>query len=301
MMPLHAPRASKGTYPFLFDGVLSCGGLSCYVQAVPFGPLSIGGYGKDTHSAKDNVWIQSQFCARSKNKTFFRIRQPRSEYSRYHEAFLWIADLGKHFVDFLQENMDNKRTVHLSYFESEFHGWVTHHHRQSDQVQRWLKVFGQTDFRVAIAAHVEHLWTEATDMNDKLRCHFIWQEIDPRALRAIPTQLSVSAPSDMTVVTPLIFETFKDVYFSSRLEARVATDPVVKAAWRARKKALGFMTDDYSKPALNAPEPMLKAVPMAISPGDVVGIKRDMEDTHATSWGRTKSDIWFGGFFFLLC
>lgn len=43
------------------------------------------------------------------------------------------------------------------------------------------------DFRVAIAAHVEYLWTEATDMNDKFRRQFLWKEIDPKALRAIPT------------------------------------------------------------------------------------------------------------------
>ncbi|TID28004.1 S-adenosyl-L-methionine-dependent methyltransferase [Venturia nashicola] len=293
MMPLHATRASKGTYRFLFDGVLSCGDLSRYVQAVPFGPLSIGGYGIDTHSARDEVWIQSQFCARSKNKMFYRIRQPRSEYSRYHEGFLWIADLGKHFVDFLQDNTDNRRHVHFSHFQSEFHGWLTRHHGQSDQFQQWLRAFGRTDFRVAIAAHVEHLWTEAIDMNDKLRRHFIWKEIDPKALTAIPTQMSVSAPSDMTVVTPLVFETFKDIYFSSRLETRVAMDPVVKAVWRARKKALGFMTDEYSKPALNASKPALKAVPKSISPGDVVGIQPDTEDTHDTSWGRTTSDTWF--------
>ncbi|KAE9981414.1 hypothetical protein EG327_006222 [Venturia inaequalis] len=293
MMPLHAPRATKGTYPFLFDGILSCGNLTCYVQAVPFGPLSIGGYGIDTHSAKDDIWIQSQFCARSKNQTFYRIRQPRSEYSRYHEAFLWVADLGKHFVDFLQENTDNKRSVHLSHFESEFHGWITQNHGKSIQVQQWLSAFGQMDFRVAVVAYVEHLWTEATDMNDELRRHFLWKEIDPKALSAIPTQISMSAPSDMTVVTPLIFETFKNIYFASRLEIRVAIDPVVKAIWRARKKALGFMTDEYSKSALNAPEPVLKPVPKAIRPGDVVGIKRDTEDTHATSWGGTTSQTWF--------
>lgn len=213
---------------------------------------------------------------------------------RYHEAFLWIADLGKHFVDYLQEATDVKRSVHFSDFRSDFHEWFVRHHRQSDQAQQWLQVFGQTDFRVAIAANIEHLWTEATDMNDKLRRHFIWKEIDPKALTAIPTQMSVFAPSDMTVVTPLIFETFKNIYFSSRMEIRVATDPIVKAAWRARKKALGFMTDEYSTPPLNAPEPVIKAVPESISPGDVVGIHRDTEDTHTTSWGRTTSDTWFG-------
>lgn len=294
MMPLHAPRASKGTFPFLFDGVLSCGNLSYYVQAVPFGPLSIGGYGMETHSAGNDIWIQSQSCARSKDKLFYRIRQPRSEYLRYHEAFLWIADLGKHFVDFLQDNTDNKRDVHFSHFSSQFHQWITRHHRQSEQFQQWLGAFGQTEFRVAIAVHVEHLWTEATDMNDRLRRHFIWKEIDPKALKAIPTQMSVSAPSDITVVTPLIYETFKNVYFASRMETRVVTEPTVKAAWRARKKALGFMTDEYSTPAPDVPKPALKPAPQSISPGDVVGIHRDTEATHTTSWGRTTSDTWFG-------
>lgn len=90
MIPLHAPRASNGTYPFLFDGVLSFGNLSYYVQAVPFGHLSIGGYGTETRSACDTIWIQSQFCARdaslrSHNRPFYRIRESRSEYRRYHE------------------------------------------------------------------------------------------------------------------------------------------------------------------------------------------------------------------------
>ncbi|QDS72512.1 hypothetical protein FKW77_000077 [Venturia effusa] len=293
MMPLHTPRASKGAYPFLFDGVLSCGSLSYYVQAVPFGPLSIGGYGTEFHSVGDEVWIQSQYCTRLTGRPFYRIRQPRSEYLRYHEAFLWIADLGKHFVDYLQDSIDSQVNVHFSHFQLQFHDWITQCHGQSAQVQRWLGAFGQKDFRVAVAAHVEHLWTEATDMNDKLRRHFIWKEIDPKALKAIPAQISVSSPSDMTIVTPLVFETFKKSYFSSRLEARVAVDPMVKAAWRARKKALGFMTNEYSKSGQQTPEPALNAVPESISPGDVVGIRRDNKETHDTSWGRTTSETWF--------
>jgi DNA (cytosine-5)-methyltransferase 1 len=295
MIPLHTLRASKGTYPLLLDGVLSCGNISFYIQAVPFGPLSIGGYGLDTHSVCDDIWIQSQHCVqnsslRSNNRPFYRIRQPRSEYLRYHEAFLWIADLGKHFVDYLQNSTENKRNVHFSHFESEFHAWLIRHHGRSSRVQQWLREFGQTDFRVAIAAHVEHLWTEATDMNDKLRRHFVWKEIDPKALSAIPAQISVCAQSDKTVVTPLIFDTFKNIYFVSRIETRVATNPTVKAAWRARKKALGFMADEYIPPPLNAPVPELQSVSNSINPGDVVGVSRDTD----TAWKKTKSEIWFG-------
>jgi DNA (cytosine-5)-methyltransferase 1 len=296
MIPLHSIRANKGTYPLLFDGVLSCGDRSYYVQAAPFGPLSIGGYGLDAHSIGNDIWIQSRHCRKvlslSSNRPFYRLQQPRSEYTRYHDAFLWIADLGKHFVDYLQYNTDNKTNVRFSHFESDFHSWLIRHHGRSNQFRRWLGAFGRTDFRVAIAAHVEHLWTEAIDMNNKLRRHFLWKEVDPKALNAIPKQLSVSSKLDKTVVTPLVYETFKNIYFSSIIEARVATDPVVKTARRSRKKALGFMTGEYKSPlSINSP-PDTQDVSSSINAGDVVGISRDVEQTSA--WKNTKSEIWFG-------
>lgn len=298
MTPLHIPRANKGTYPLLLDGVLSCGDLHYYVQAVPFGPLSIGGYGTEIHSVNDQVWVQSQYCARhsslsATNRPFYRIQKPRSEYARYHKAFLWVADLGKHFVDYLQYNTDEEKHVYFSHFKSEFYAWIIRRHGHSNQFLQWHQGFGREDFRVAIAAHVEHLWTEATDMDDKLRRHFLWKEIDPKALNAIPTQISVCAKSDKTVVTPLIAATFKNIYFASMIETRVVADPSVKAAWRARKKALGFMTNEYTLRSWDDSKPELQVITDPINPRDVVGIHRDTEDTQ-TVWGKTSSEIWFG-------
>lgn len=48
--------------------------------------------------------------------------------------------------------------------------------------------------------------------------------------------MTVYAASDMTVITPLTFETFKNIYFASRIETRVATNPIVKAARGHGKK-----------------------------------------------------------------
>jgi DNA (cytosine-5)-methyltransferase 1 len=296
MLPLHLLRANMQTYPLLFDGVLSCGDVSYYIQEVPFERLSIGGYNDmDKHSVCDIVWIQSQHCQKdasllSSNRPWYRIQQPRSEYLRYHEPFLWIADLGKHFVDYLQDNTDTKTYVHFSHFEAEFHAWLISHHGQSIQFQQWLRAFGQTDFRVAIAANVEHLWTEATNINDKLRRHFVWKEMDPKALNAIPPQMSVCAKPAKTVVTPFVYECFKNIYFASMIEARVATDPIVKASQRSRKKALGFMNEGYIPALLNMPPPKIQSAPTSINPGDVVGVSRDVE----SAWKKTKAEIWFG-------
>lgn len=297
MVPLHMPRANRSS-PLLFDGVLSCGALSYYVQKVPFGVLSIDGYcDLDKHSVSDDIWIQSTYCERdvtphSRARPWYCIRQPRGEYLRYHEPFLWIADLGKHFVDYLQDNRENKTDIKLSHFKAAFYDWLIDHHGRSLQFQQWLEAFGKTDFRVVILAHVEHLWTEATNINDKLRCHFIWKEIDPKALSAIPTQVSRCAPLNKTVVTPLVYECFKKIYFASLIETRVVKDPVVKAAQRSRKKALGFMAEEYKLPPSDTllPRIQLTLPTTLISTGDVVGVSRDVE----SAWKNTTSETWFG-------
>lgn len=116
MVPLHALRVRSGGNALLIDGDVSYEGTHYHLHAVPFVTLSIEGYG-DTkcHSVSESVWIQTQLG--EKSNVYYRLTTPRTDYFKHHSTFLWIADLGKYFVDYLLE----RDSVALVDFQGKFH------------------------------------------------------------------------------------------------------------------------------------------------------------------------------------
>jgi hypothetical protein len=278
MEPLHHLNVKTGCKRLYFDGVLSVGLKKQYVKSIPFEILSIDGYG-DTSPSISAVWIQTHH-ARAKN-IWYRLGKPTAEYLRFYQPFYWVANFGKLFVDFLLEH----DKVELKDFRRAFNEWLLNHYESDPEFQLWYRQYGRSDFRIVVSAYHEYLWKEATSVNDNLRNHFIWKEVDSKALRAVRPQRRAEAK---TIVTPFIYECFRDTYFSSVLEARCSMNQKVITAHQSRKSLLGFSVD-LVNPELSIAPPPNNTPKALISKGSVVSVLRDP----VSKW-KDQAELWFG-------
>jgi len=260
------------------DGLLCHGSSRRYVQKVPFDILSIGGY-EDTnrHTVGADIWLQTKQSARF--DLWYQLGKPAPEYERYHQPFLWLADLSKHFVDFL----DNHDNVSLHSFRTDFFSWIKDLHEQDASFQTWLAQYPGTDFRRAIAAYPSFLFNQARDLNgaafDK---HPLSVEVHPPELNRIRPQEYVETS---TIVTPFVYECFKHISWARFLESRKPCAKVLRMRHepgRAPKQTveIGMTT---SRRVHQGPLP-----PERIQVGDVVGVSKDNE----TAW-KCNAEMWF--------
>ncbi|KAE8448292.1 hypothetical protein EG329_009723 [Mollisiaceae sp. DMI_Dod_QoI] len=198
----------QGHSSFLFDGILSVGKERRYVCAVPFQICSIGNYGEDIHDVGSDIWLQSDL--NTKSNIYYRLVSPSPEYERYHEGFLWLANLSKHFVDYCQSS---ERIVSIHNFRSDFSIWIKENHQNCPDFNRWYQQYGNDDFRRQIAANIKFLFKESCGVNDELRSELVFNEVMERD--SIPLQKIVE---EKTVVTPFVYECFKHLRFGHHLK-----------------------------------------------------------------------------------
>ncbi|KAF2835180.1 S-adenosyl-L-methionine-dependent methyltransferase [Patellaria atrata CBS 101060] len=285
MEPLSLLNSNVGAPTFCFDGVLKHNGVSIYVKKVAFQILAIDGYGdKDVYSVREGIYIQTPLA--KIHNIWYRLAEPSPEYRRFHDPFLWVADLAKHFVDFGLENDQIK----IHDFRKKFYNWINR--RGGSKVQKWLHQFGKTDFCTTVNANILFLWKECVDINPGSWNFRIWKEIHPKQLEAIEQQPSIEK---RTVVTPFVFECFKHMYFSMFLEPRCPTKGAVIAAHKERLISHSFVLNS-KKPCntfhsedlpIRPSDKVTKVSNAQVRVGDVIGIPRDSE----TVW-KDKSDIW---------
>ena len=285
----------NGVKHFYFDGVICYAGRQRYVQKVPFELLSIGGYEEPERSTVGPyIWIQSIEGTRS--DVWYRLRTPAAEYKRYHQQFLWMADLAKHVVDYLQTHAG----VVLSAFRQRFYEWLQDLHPTDGCVRRWLDQYGDQDFRRVVAAHANFLYFQAALVDAKYGKHPIWEEIHPRILRAIPEQVEQFTHKDMfatfmereefisrrkTTVTPYVFRCFEQLPWAKFLYCQ---SPSTSLTHRSHKK--GTTGVNHTHQVLEVRVPLgrgssdLKAreKPIHVSTGDVVAIPKDTNSAWKT-------------------
>ena len=153
---------------------------------------------------------------------WYRLSYPAVEYTRYHQPFLWMADLAKHLVDYLQTH----NGVALSDLRHLFYDWLQSIYPADECVRRWLEVYRDQDFRRIVAAHANFLYFQAVQVDQKYEKHPIWEEMHPRILRAVTEQLEHTSDKNMfatltergefvsirkTTVTPYVFNCFKEL------------------------------------------------------------------------------------------
>lgn len=149
--------------------------------------------------------------------------------------FVWLANLAKHFTDFLNRHEE----VRIDDFRERFHLELEELHGTDAEFQKWQREYGDTDFRRAIAAHPDFLHKESVDIDRRNDSHPIWKEVHPKSLTAVRQQRSVE---NSTVVTPFVYDCFKRLPWGNFLRS-VEPDPKVLKQRRRRGKALNLTVD----------------------------------------------------------
>ncbi|KAL7271140.1 hypothetical protein RUND412_006122 [Rhizina undulata] len=264
----------KGEHILLFDGVLTDGETSRYVEGVPFDVLSVGNYLDTTkHDVNGNVWIQSSI-SREMGDVWYELGTPSSTYEPHYRPFVWLANFAKHFIDYLDEH----ENVTLLDFKQLFSRWIKVYHSGITSFDTWYAEYGKYDFRQAVVVHKDWLWNQVYGAAKVLISkHPIWDEvIHLTAVKAAP-----GAWEKSTVVTPYVYECFKHMY-GDRL--KVVAPPVNDAL----SECVGV---EIPKPARVARDECGNLRPVSnvrVKIGDVIAIDRDEESVWAG-----KSAIWY--------
>ncbi|KAI4136785.1 MAG: hypothetical protein LQ341_005451 [Variospora aurantia] len=208
---------TTGNHFFQLDGILRFGQIEQHrrrVHRVTFANLSIGRYEDETlHTVGSDIWLQS-FAGKASN-VWYRLTQPAPEYLRYHEPFIWLADLAKHVIDYLHAHKQSK--VRLRDFKSTFSSWLQAVHCTDQDFWRWFHHHPSRDFRHIVAAHASFLYNQAAQLNLHYTSHDLWGEIDPAALNAILGQPG-HRQDDRTVVTPYVYQCFSHMPWAKALD-----------------------------------------------------------------------------------
>ncbi len=295
----------NGVRHFYFDGEICYAGRRRYVQRVPFEVLSIGGYEEPEHSSVGPyIWIQS--IDGTRRSVWYRLVNPAAEYKRYHEPFLWLADLAKHLVEYLQTH----HRVALSDLRHDFYSWLQSLYPTSRCVRRWLEQYGDYDFRRVVAAHANFLYFQAVQVDQKYERHPIWEEIHPRILRAIPEQVEHMANKNMfvtlpeteefvtrrkTTVTPYVFSCFKRLPWAKYLYCQPPASSLnedsqtISATSHSKASAVKQKLEVRIPLDRKSSDVKARGEPTYISVGDVVAIPKDND----SAW-KTDDTEYFG-------
>lgn len=287
--PLQALTIQRGaTNDLWFDGTLSVGNEKRYVERVPFQELTVEGYGDlNVVSLRGKICIRSTYASRYPSQSvWYELGSPDSQYARYHEPYLWIAHLGKFFVDFLIKI----KAVTLNHFRSRFITFLTTHYSSPDFAS-WHKEYGSNDFRNAVAANYDYLWKECCGLSHEddlasLLEHPIWDELRKQAISEYPTKFQ------NTVVTPFVYDCFKHMPFVSQMQ------PCQSSHNRDVEEARKHRRNDMSLTPLSCPDiarperPFIKKAAQLICKGDVVCVAAENE-SKLSKWKKSISPYWY--------
>ncbi|OJD19732.1 hypothetical protein AJ78_00355 [Emergomyces pasteurianus Ep9510] len=279
-----AGKLGKQTARFFFDGVLKVpGSHGLYLEKVPFRFVSIGGYEDiEQHSVGKDMWIQSIYGASTSiGDLWYQLGTAAPEYADYHKSFCWLADLAKHFIDYLHNHED----ITLQHFKSEFSAWLKNLHGADLSFMQWIAECRCVDFRQAINAHSSFLEKQAWDLDPSYCNHRLWAELGTTKDNLVLPMQPQKAKG--TIVTPYVYQCFKNMEWANHLTA-VEFDPEILAKRRSRLQELGFLREGkmITKPKLECTVGLKGAV--TVCPGDVIAVRRD----HQTPWNGTE-DLWY--------
>ncbi|KIL89815.1 hypothetical protein FAVG1_06550 [Fusarium avenaceum] len=316
MCSLHHLHTKTGFSNFLFDGRLSVGGTSFFVREVPIDALPIGDYGTlSRHTVRDKIWIRSRI--NSKQNIYYRLNQPAKEYRRFFVPFTWVADLAKHFVEYLMIMSESKHDVSIFHFRSTFSNWLAKSRKRDTVFISWRDEHPSDDFRTSIVANIAFLYKEAIGVlgEKKGRKYSLWAEIwyfqryERSGLVKAPTESrsrSVSVANEAksvedvtpTIVTQYTYDCFRHLPFGHKLKAMQLSNraqSLQNELIRKRHLELPSPVHKNAKDISTAGRQQIKN----IQPGDTISTTRDTEDS-GTQWRRdiphgfNDVDRWFG-------
>ncbi|KAK0384618.1 hypothetical protein NLU13_8704 [Sarocladium strictum] len=296
MRSLHFLDTRAGHSKYYFDGTLSVGELRFFVRRVPIAALPIDGYlDPDVHTVRGLTWLHSAHNA--KRQLYYKLRKPAKEYARFYEPFVWVADLAKHVVDFLDAMQERGDKVSIHSFKHDFGVWLLRRHDGAQQLLRWGRQHPSGDFRTSVAAHVGFLYKEAYGVlgPKKVDFHPLWDEI----LRFTRFQQEPAAQveNDPTIVTEYIRDCFAHLPFGDRLESipfSEETKRLRRRLIRKRRLEMPAPLHDGISGLSNAASERIRR----IRPGDTISTDRD-DVGSGTMWKREVArgshdvDRWF--------
>lgn len=246
LRPLHLVATKMMHDKYYLDGTLKFGNTSHYVTGMQVWELPVGNYGASLHSVKGQVWVRSRLNARK--EIYYLLKTPAAEYRRFYEPFLWIADLGKHVVDYCTRMVERKREVSIGCFKSDFIQWATKTHGKSKAFQMWRAQHPSDDYRTSVAANIGYIWKEVNGVGSARRAASdrLFRELmavqqgqySREVVTPGPTVTEGDRTVAATIVTPYIKECFGHMILGKVLRvAGEEKDQEVKLAERLKNDA----------------------------------------------------------------
>jgi DNA (cytosine-5)-methyltransferase 1 len=231
---LESPKAKKLT----FDGSLRIEAEEHYVEGITIHDFSIEGFG-DQEDPTVAIYIQSATASKdSTHDIWYRLNNPTQLYKRHHKPFLWVAQLCKHVLDFMDEHC----SVGLESFRIDFQQWLTTRFHQHTDFQHWYHaIHDHEDFRVPVNTYIQFLYQQAYNLpNSKaLRTHPVWADCMVAGLTRVKKQDVVITG---TLATPNVHQCFQHMYFGHVIQAKFPSK-AVRAAQQKRMAQLRFSRD----------------------------------------------------------
>ena len=240
MRGAHELCLTSGARRMYLDGVLrdpeTKSGKQFWVERVVLEDLSVGNLELGYHTVGGHIWVRS---ARLRDKDiWYRLGRPCTAYGRFHEGFTWVADMGKHMVDFLETRGKKGRPVEMQDFVGNFSKFLLKHHKRSKAFQAWYDRQGrQEDFRSAVAAHPEYYyWAVRLGLGAKeVDKHPLWKQVMNQAVKMMPMTMPLEDGTPKTACTQFVYHLFSHLPFGNMLH------PVgpAETARQLRKEQLG--------------------------------------------------------------
>lgn len=319
MRPLQHLATKPAHDTYYFDGILSFGNVRHYVSKVEVSELPIGNYGVEHDTVKDQIWVRSRF--NSKQEIYYRLKKPSAEYTRFHEPFLWIADLAKHVVDFCSSMIEDGLQVSLDSFKELFIRWLLRTHSKSPSFQKWRLQHPSDNFCSSVVTNIDFVWKETHGVlqpeeasslqlfkETKQLTQYCEEQV-PLAPRIVEGEFS--APP--TIVTPYIKDCFGHMIigkmlrlagegFSGSVEStKPPGTPTPNQQLGGKRIEAVAKAIPSKRTSSQAQDPRLGARQMieSIKPGDTISTPRDGDSTD-TKWAKMQSkgsiddNRWFG-------
>lgn len=230
---------------YLLDGVLRCGEVATYVEAmeIDIDAVSIDGFEDiEVHSVQDMTYLQTIVCARRRHQAlecWYHLGKPSKQYQDLHLKFLWVADLAKHVIDYLNWRYHlsgDSSMVHLNEFQHNFLERLIGWHGEDLNFQKWLRWYGKMDFKIALNRHREFIFSRAYNLRSHYLKHDLWSELMVR-----PTAPK-GRPVEDTIVTPYIRHCCRLMEWSHVLDSRAMSKSVMLDR-QLRAESLGFSSN----------------------------------------------------------
>ncbi|EDU41718.1 DNA methyltransferase Dim-2 [Pyrenophora tritici-repentis Pt-1C-BFP] len=298
----HAPTTDKRAYELIslhylevpvskklcFDGFIRVGTVNHYIQAVGIQDCSIEGYG-DEENPGIIAYIRSFASSKDQSlEIWYRLRNATPNYQRFHEPFLWVAQLGKHVLDYIEEQPVH--SVTLLSFRKAFHSWLTGRFPNNNEFKQWHTAFRQQkDFRIALHAYIEYFYHQAFNLSTskQLLNQPLWAECMAKGLTFVKPQQEIL---DYTLATPDVYACFKHMYFGEQIRERCPVRSVQLEQER-RKRKLGIAQTPHALGSRNHLHSLNRCQPYGASlvrVGDVVVFTPEKND--GMIWKNTSWD-----------